>query len=98
MTVFQFHFRLTRMFWNGPHLYLTCLGNIRDEFEISIEIPRKDQSPWRFINQHRSPGAFRAVLIVLIPAPTGAWCNDYRNDRAPSNMRLLRRPFAQILG
>ena len=68
--------------------HLTCLGNIRDEFEISIEMPRKDQSPWRFINQHRSPVAFRAVLILLIPAPTGAWFNDYRNDRAPSNMML----------
>jgi len=98
MTMFQFNFRFARVLGNESNLYLTGSRNIRDKLEISIEVPGKDQSMGRFVNEHCSPVAFRAVLILLIPAAAIAWFDHYGNHWAPSNMMFFRPPLAHVLG
>jgi hypothetical protein len=51
-----------------------------------------------FFRRRGCIGTEHSTHSMADAAPTGAWFNDYRNDRAPSNMMFFRPPLAHILG
>jgi hypothetical protein len=98
ITMFQFNFRFAGVLGNETNLYLTGSRNIREKLEISVEMPRKDQSARGFAKEHHSSVAFRAILILLIPAAAVTRFDHHGNHRAPSNMMFFGPPLAHILG
>src|ERR1700739_3174449 len=79
------------------NLYFASSVDIRDKFEIAIQMPGKYQTIGRIPTQHGSPIAFRAIFILLIPPPAATGFYYHREHGTSANMMFFGPPLTHVL-